>query len=203
MESIWAPLLQHLLPRNAHGQFELGLVPKAPLLRHEVSITRATMCLSYFSLLNLDPKFRRAISRLFHHWSDGKALAFADRWALGRSGYSDLRWSYETWRAGWIPFPRLRAGGRMGAGRAATREIPSGLLNDERQRMGALRLYRARVLRLTWRAIAKLEADETGRVVLDADDARRYVDGIRQDVRRWQVALAIPSRSPGRLRTRP
>jgi len=202
VESIWTPLLQRLLPRNALGRFEPGLVPKAPRLRHEISITRATMFRSYHSLLNADPKFRRAISRLFRNWSDHKALAFADRWALGRSGYSDLMGSYGWWRIGAIPSPRLLIGGRMGAGHrgAATRPIPSGLLNDDRQRLGALRLYRARVLRLTWAATARLEAEETGRVVLDANDLRRYANSIRQDVGRWQKAMAIPSRGKGRPR---
>jgi hypothetical protein len=204
VESIWIPLLQRLLPRNALGQVELGLVPKAPRLRHEISITRATRFRSYYSLLNSKPKFRRAISRLFRNWSDYKAVTFWDRWALGRSGNSDLLWSYRCWRVGWIPSPRLLAGGRMGAGhrRTPTRPIPSGLLNDERQRLGALRLYRARALRLTWKAIAKLEAEETGRVVLDADDARRYADSIRQDVARWQRALGIPSRPAGQSKKR-
>jgi hypothetical protein len=59
------------------------------------------------------------------------------------------------------------------------------------------------VLGLTWEAIAKLEAEETGRVVLDADDFQRYVDGIRQAVRRWQMAMAIPSRAAGRRKKRP
>jgi hypothetical protein len=146
MKTNWTPLLQRLLPRDPLGQFELERVPKAPLLRHEISITRATMRRSYCDRLNSDPKFRRAIGRLFRNWSDGKALAFADRWALGHSGYSDLLWSYRCWCVRWISSPRLLVGGRMGAGRRGTptRPIPSGLLNEERQRLGALRLYRPR-----------------------------------------------------------
>ena len=36
-----------------------------------------------------------------------------------------------------------------------------------------------------------------------ANDFQRYTDGIRQDVRRWQKAMAIPSRAAGRRKKRP
>jgi hypothetical protein len=195
--SIWDDLIATLVPRDADGRIQLDRIARRPARCPECVVVRDTMCGAWYAAIGADPQFRAALGELFADWSDGRAERLAGRWLLGRHGLSDLRYSFELWSAGWLKTVTLQEGSRLYGEFESVRRVPSGLVNRGRQRIGAQRLYRARVLGWTWKRIAGTEAEEGGRDILDEDDLLRLADTVRQDVYRWQCALGLPRRPRG------
>jgi hypothetical protein len=200
--SLWSDVIATLVPRDSEGRIQFDRIALPPPERPECIVVRDTMCAAWYAELAEYSRFCAERDDLFVAWSDGRAQTFAWRWQLGRNGLKDLCHSHWLWSVGWLKAPELRVGMRMYGESESERRVPSGLANAELQRMGARRLFRARVLEWTWKQIATAEALAGGRKILDENDLKFFADTVRQDVYRWQRALGLHSRLRGRAKPR-
>jgi hypothetical protein len=195
---MWDGVIAALVPRDAEGRIEFDRIAPPPAQWPECIVARDTMCGAWYAAIGADQKFRAELGELFADWSDCRAERLARRWLLGRYGLSDLWFSFQEWSVARLKTPTLRTGSRMYGAFESVRRVPSGLVNSDRQHTGAQRLYRARVLGWTWKRIARTEAQEGARAILDEHDLERLADTVRQGVYRWQRALGLPRRPRGR-----
>jgi hypothetical protein len=198
--SIFDNVTDAMVPRDGRGRVRLDLLPRPPEKQPECIITRDTRCRAWYRRLMRSRLFRADLLALFEDWRAQSIDLFIRRWHLGRNGLRDLNHSRCLWlrrptrTVGLVIGPRFYGEAAERAGRA----VPRVLLSPEKQRVGADRLYRARVLGCSWKDIATWEASEDGRVIIDSEHLESLAEAVRHGAYRWEAALGIPRRNRGR-----
>ena len=188
-------IFDSLVPCRPDGTIDWAAIPPAPALWHEDVIQRDTRVCAFYAVGQEDQNFRAEFGTLLRNWTETAADVFRLRWPLGKHAARDMAFSYTLWSMGLNPRATLMPGPRScGVDCGCERRVPPPLLNAENVRLGALRLWRKDVLGWSWQEVAKVEAIETGRKILDEDDFDNYSDTIRQDVKRWREALGVRAR---------
>lgn len=169
-------------------------LPVSPMPRkhHPPMIAARTCTKAWYDLLWTDPRFRADLGLLFDNFTERDAERFLQKWAIGIQGYKDLRFSYGLREAGWNSSSRLLVGSRFCcASEAHVRTVPLVNRSPRLQSLGALRVYRKRSLRWSWRRIVEAEARETNRPIRSERDRKNREDAARHQEARWRAELGL------------